>query len=295
MNNEMKRRVFLGTSIAALAGFPFVLHTFTQGRQQLPESEYLKNLEYYRRLTKFTTEAVEGPELFKWRLAPAQNKSQYISILEATCVSNGQPRPQSPDVFYLSEGSINTYLTKEEETILIGKDRRRAEFWPLETIDHPQQEFTLWLKNGKLVQIRNTNESGKKHCERNLVRQLAMNDLFPEIKIGTKTTKDVARLLPFDHRPTEYIACGYERINQHKTIHFKFYTRTVDVSELYQSEKNKLPNSDCKINHAEKGDAWFDIETGLLVLQQMEIGHYVVSDTKEETEEYLAKSTIMLS
>lgn len=198
MNDEMKRRVFIGTSIAALAGFPFVLRSMRGNRPEVSKSDFQINLDRCRRLIKFKTEPAEGPEVFKWKITPPDKEVKYLSFLESKCVPFGESRDRLPDVFYFSEGSMNTFMTKEEETMISGKDWRRTEFWPFETIRHPQQEFTLWLKNGKLVQVRNKNDKRKIYLERSFVRQLAMNDLFPQIRIGTETERDVARILPFD-------------------------------------------------------------------------------------------------
>lgn len=295
MNNELKRRAFIGTGVTALAGFPFVLHSITEGRRQLPQNEYQTKLEHYRHLTELTTELTDGPDVFEWKLVPQEKEVQYLSFVESICTPDGDNSGRLPDVFYLSEGSMNTFLTKEGEIMISGKDRNRIEYWPVETVNLPQQEFTLWLKNGKLVQVRNKNEKGEKYLERSFVHQLAMNDLFPVVHIGRTAQKPVSRILPFNGRSTEYTACDYEILDQHKTIRFRFHTRVLDFSGLFNESRPNDPKQKSMVNHFEKGNAWFDIETGLLVAQQMEIGHYMLSSAREYTKHFLAKSTIKLS
>ena len=65
MNNEMNRRAFFGTSIAALVGFPFVLRSITRGKRELSKGDYQTNLERCRHLISFTTEPTDGPEIFE--------------------------------------------------------------------------------------------------------------------------------------------------------------------------------------------------------------------------------------
>lgn len=297
MNNEMKRRAFIGTSIAALMGFPFVLRSITGGRRELPKGDYQTNLERCRRLTSITTESTDGPEVFHWKISPPNTEIRYISYLESTCIPftktwNGE----LPDVFYLSEGSINTFLTQEEEMIISGRDCRRTEFWPFEKITHPEQEFMIWIKNGKLVQVSNTHDKQKKYLEKSFVRLLAMNELFPEVTIGTTVKKGVGRLLPFNGRETIYTACGYEMVDQHKTIRFKFKTKSCDYFDMLARKASGKSDDRMVTTRFEKGDAWFDIETGLLVLQQMKIGLYLDNYSEfEKTKEFIANSIITLS
>lgn len=84
-------------------------------------------------------------------------------------------------------------------------------------------------------------------------------------------------------------------IDQHKTIRFKFHTRLWDFSELFHKGNKNTLNHNRTFKHFEKGDAWFDIDTGLLVLQQMESGYYIDTDPIRESKEYLAKSTLKLT
>lgn len=296
MNDDMKRRVFVGTSIGALLGLPFAMRAISGRRKEMPKSDFQTNLERSRRLTAFTTEKTDGPNVFQWKITSPEKECRYISFMESFSAGAGESWDRVPDVFYLSEGSINSFLTKENETIISGKDWHRTEFWPFERINYPQQEFTLWVKNGQLVQIKNKKTVEKKYLERSFVRLLAMNEMFPQVTIGMTTKKDKSRLLPFHGQETHYTACGYEMLDHHKTIRFNFKTTTTDFCDRIASSAPEISRPKTSTVRVENGNAWYDIESGLLVMQQMEIGIYIDNyDESSKTKKLFAKSIVRIS
>lgn len=281
MDNKIKRRIFIASGVGTLIGLPFVLNYFTNQRGKIPQSSYNKQIENYRRKISISMNPMPNSVECEWKINPIENKNvNYISMLEMFLPDSMSKVAQGmPDLFYATEGVIETGRTTEGYPLIAGSDTFSREFYPYDSMERPLQDFLLLLKNDRLVQVSLKEENKKGPANRSFVHLLGMNNVFPHIKAGLSTIIDTGRIRPFKGIRTHYTILGFDKMAELETVHIGFDAKNYNLQKL-AGEPGIDPMM--KTSQYHHGDAWFDLKTGLLVRQVVDCHSVVTGDLGDD-------------
>lgn len=277
MDDRIKRRVFIASGVGTLIGLPFALNYLINRRGKIPQSSYSRQIEEYRRKINVPVNPISNSVEREWKINPPENeKANYTCMLEMffpgsmTKVAQGMP-----DLFYATEGMIETGRTTEGHPLIAGSDTISREFYPYDSTERPLQDFLLLLKKDCLVQVSLKEEKKKTPVNRSFVHLLSMNNVFPYIKTGLSATDEIGRIRPFKGVKTRYTILGFDKVAERETVHIGFDAKNYDLQKLAGE-----PGFDQKVKTSQyhRGDAWFDLETGLLVRQVADCHSVVTGD-----------------
>lgn len=276
MNETMKRRIFIAAGAGALIGLPFVLRYMIGGGRKPVQSIFRDKLkEYCGRLDVPISQTV-APGTFEWRVAPPEkNTLKYVCLLQSFLpAAMTRTEEGVPDVFQVSEGTIECGKTIEGIPLLVGEDIISKEYCPFDSSDNELYDFFLLFQKNRFVQVVPKKQSKAGKMNKSFVHLLAMQDKFPKAKQGDSCRSSEARIKPFKGINTDYRVAGFDKIGERSTIRIHFEAKGYDVNRLTTGEEK------CKfqVKNSHSGDAWFDLETGLMIRQSTEILATVLGD-----------------
>lgn len=272
MPNEIKRRVFLYTGIGVLAGMPFIMRSFHNQRKPVFENGFEKTLALYRRRTIASIETVKNQDAFEWKIAPRlQEELNYISFIQGASSRSQFGENELPDMLCVAEGKIHPERTRDGATLLVGWDTKNVELFPQSFLERSPREFCLLVRENKFVQVEKKNEPPIRTQERNFVHLLSLVEFFPQVKPGLTRVGERGRFNPCVPSKTNYLVNGFDRVNGRDCVRIHFERDATD-------RKNKTAPDNMVLEENEKGNAWFDIQTGLLTRQMAEISMKINQD-----------------
>ena len=274
MDKKLQRRMFLAGIAGSLAAGPFAIVFFSKGRRSLTSHKFEKELRRYNGLVDIpikSVASVSGPLSFVPH-PRIGDKLNYVffspSFLprEFSHATSGEP-----DLFYAREGNLFVAKTATDQTVILGRDLRRNVFYPTVTGERPEKNVAALLKNGRLVCAREKGMSADSFHDIQLPNLLSLQG-YPKsnLTVGTKWKSGTGRIKPFSGYQTNYEIVGFAEISGRETVDVGF---TADISDFaaMPSVVEKPTNSKVKVQVLQRGNAWFDLETGLLVRQEVSI------------------------
>lgn len=272
MDNEMKRRVFLSTIIGALIGVPVTIRLLGGKRGSQEEYHFTKNLKKYRRLTDILVTPSSGPNSFSLSLNPPVGTEwkytvyspSFLPVELSTAVNN------DPDMFFAREGILYVDRTGQEKVVLTGGDTLAGAIAPTGNEEKTKRVVSLLVKDGGLVPAKIQGQPSPADVDRQFVHLLTPN-LPPsrsEWSVGMKWKSDLGRIKPFTGVKTEYEITGFAEIADRKCVDLRFVGQIPNML-LLPGVNDRKPEPGAVSSLQYQGHAWFDLETGCLVRQEV--------------------------
>ena len=268
MTDGVKRRSFLSCVAAALAAGPFALFYFGK-RKSLSSNDFDKEFKKYASLIDVPVRSATGPRQFSLKLTPpAGDNLKYVIFIPAVMKGPfSRAVGGEPDGFYVREGRFAVHQTERTQTVIYGGDEIAKVCYPTSTEVRGKSKITLLEQNGELRQAVAKGERFSSPRETLMFDLLTLRQLPPkDLSIGTKWTASTGRIKPFKGVKTSYEVVGFSEIAGCKAANIKFEGSIAGSTALPGVRADISKNETMKNTHS--GNAWFDLETGLLVRQE---------------------------
>ena len=273
MNQEMKRRAFITGTIGTLIGLPFVVRHLATSSGLFHSYRYEKEWNKYRTLCDVPVRSLaETFPVSKSVNVPLGQKWDYAIFLAATLPKNLSQAPAGlPDALVVREGTLYVGQTPSVQTVIVGGDRIAKYCVPRGQDERTGFEVAILAKDNQLVPAKEKGSAVPSNRDQYFENLLALKS-FPkdELSVGTKWSGTIGRLTPFNNVKTNYEVTGFSEILDRKTVCIQF---TGDVPNIAQMPgvNTRKPDSNQTMTNKHSGYAWFDLETGLLVRQEIDM------------------------
>jgi hypothetical protein len=271
MNTEMKRRAFLGTIIGTLAAMPFGIRYFRGKKAGLPHHDFAAELQKYQTLVNVPVKSIDGPASLSLPLQPVAGSEWKYLLFSPSHLPNeiSQAVGDEPDTFVIREGWGYIDTTPSGQTVILGGDDRSCVCSPSYADERDVAEFALLLHEGKLVPAKEKGTQANPKRDTQFQHLLALKDVPNELALGTKWQSTSGRMKPFAFK-TDYEVAGFAEIAGRKTVDIRFSANIPNLAGLPGVSKRK-PQKGETMTNSHSGHAYFDLETGLLVRQEVEM------------------------
>lgn len=269
MDNEMKRRAFLGTLVGTLIALPVGFRYFSGKRTSVSHIDFEKELKKYQAMVDVPVRPVDGPANFKLPLQPQPGREWKYVLFSPSHLPKeiSQAVGGEPDAFVVREGWMNAHQTQADQTVLLGGDELSQVCSPRWTDDRETAEFALLLHDGQLIPAKEKGTDADPKRDTQFQHLLTLKELpKKDLSIGTRWQANFGRILPFKYK-TDYEAVGFAEIAGRKTVDIRFSAKIPNLAGMPGVNKKK-PEKDETMTNKHQGHAWFDLETGLLVRQE---------------------------
>lgn len=273
MNPEIPRRVFLSGIVGLLAGAPFAMRFFA--RREPTDEEFHRfssDLQEYRESVLIPIREVQAESPFTLGLKPpVGDQWNYLLFSSSFLPADlSHAMDDEPDAFLVREGKILFDQTNKGQTIITGGDTVFRICSPTNTEERPGHRLTLLVQDGRLRPAKPKGEADM--LPENQLQHLLPLESLPvqqDLRVGTRWSDDVGRLLPFNGVRTDYEVVGFSEVDDRKTAHIRFSGEIPNLAAL-PNATDLPPDKNVVVSIAHHGDAWFDLETGFLVRQELD-------------------------
>lgn len=287
MDNNIKRRTFIGAAVGTLLAAPFAFRYFWSGeKKSLTSYRFNKELQKYQSLVDVPVRPITEISSANVNFRPQpQTGWNYVMFLPAFLPEKiSQATAGEPDYFIAREGSIYFGNTKSGQTVLFGEQTVSKTCAPLGQDVQAEIEFVYLVSDGKLQLAREKGVTQKVHRDRQLENLLTLqNPPNKPLTVGTRWTSNTGRLLPFTGFKTEYEVVGFAEIAGLKTVNIRFSA----------SVPNVLTTKGQTMTNKHSGNAYFDVDSGLLVRQETDITPHCTG-LSEELKDLTANGKLVL-
>lgn len=273
MNQEIKRRAFLSGIVATLAVSPLAMRYFRGKSTPITSRDFGKEFEHYEKIVNIPIQPTAGPERFSVNLAPAAGaKWKYVFLTPSYFQENfSQSSFTEPEVFHVKEGALSVAQAPNKQLVFLGKDDFSRNFFPTNTEELPPCEITALVQDGRIYPAQEKDSKPETPQDTLFPNILTLQDTQEkELTVGTRWTSNFGRIKPFRGYLTNYEILGISKILSRKAVQVKFDAEIPNLAAirtLHPEKTGKNENTQQKHN----GNAWFDLETGLLIRQEAEI------------------------
>jgi len=272
MNNKLKRRTFITAVIGTLLGTPVAIRFFrgnADNRKQV-EHHFSQELERLRKLMRVPITPTGGPSSVSLALNPPVGQEwKYVVFAPSFLPDNlSHALGDEPDIFLLKEGILAVNQTNSGQVVLTGGDTNSVICSPTHTEKRVKTEIILLGQNGALYPAAPKNGQNTAPPDEQFSHILPLTGAPKELTIGQKWKSDIGRVKPFEQCPTEYEVAGFTNVVGRKTINIRFEGSIPNVAHL-RGVNSQPPGKDTSMINTNQGNAYFDLETGLLVRQEV--------------------------
>lgn len=271
MDNEMKRRAFLTATVGTLIAAPIAVRLLIGGRKGVPHNNFSKDLKRFQDMVDIPVRAIDGPASFTLPLRPQPGSEWSYVLFVPSFMPNevSLATPGEPDAFSVRKGTIGVAKTQSDQTVLLGGDELFKVCSSRDTDDRQPGEFALMLKDGKLFPAKEKGTQADPNRDTQFEHLLALAGLPPgELSVGKKWKAEIGRTKPFRFS-TNYEIAGFAEIDRRRTVDVRFDANVPHSAMLGSLKAVKFDKGE-KVTHSHSGNAWFDLETGLLVRQELD-------------------------
>ena len=285
MENTFKRRSFLGLTLAALVGTPVALHLFREKKKSSPH-QFSSELKRINKQIQLPIQLVDGPASFSLALAPPTGKAWKYMLFSPSYFPReiSQAINSEPDSFLLREGELFVEKTDKGQVVFAGGDTISKIHYPTSVEERDVKKITLLADKGKLQLARLKGTQSTSYPDTQFLNLLTMNDLPKgELSVGKKWKSNIGRIKPFDGYTTSYEVDGFAEVLGRKTVQIRFAGDIPNLAHRPGVNAEKL-DKNATMTNKHQGKAYFDLETGLLVRQEIEM-----TTTSGGIQEYVAR------
>jgi len=269
MDNEFKRRAFLAVIFGTLLGTPIAARLIRGWKPRQEEHYFSTELNRVQTLLHVPIQPVAGPESFTLRLHPPVGREwKYVVFAPSFLPENlSQTLGNEPDMFLLKEGQLAVNQTNKGQIVFSGRDTNFSLHSPYHTEKRPNNETILLVRDGAL---RLAEPKGEiiAHSDQQFLHLLALPGIPKEMTVGQKWNSTTGRVKPFENCPTEYEVAGFAEVAGRKAVDIRFKGSIPNVAQLPGVNFHQ-PDKEASMSNAHEGNAYFDLETGLLVRQEV--------------------------
>lgn len=267
------RRTFLGLTFAGLIAGPFAARYFCGRQTSLKPREFSREFQKYSKLVDISVRPADGPERFALKIAPPEASNlKYVIFFPALMAGPlSQATSNEPDGFYVREGRLAVQQTDRKQTILYGGDDVAKFFFPTSCVERNRNAVTLLAQDGRLYQARAKGQVSTASRDSQLSNLLTLAQLpNKELRVGTKWATNIGRVRPFHGIKTNYEIVCFSEIAGRKTVNVRFNGAIANAATLPGVREDRAGSGEVMKN-THSGNAWFDLETGLLTRQETEM------------------------
>lgn len=266
MNNDMKRRTFIGLTVGALIAAPLTVRYFAGNRKGLPRRNFVKELKAYENMIDVTINPADGPATFTLPLRPQPGQEWTYLLFSPSFLPNelSQAAPGEPDAFIVRKGSIEVAETQSSQIVIVGGDDVFKICSPRHTDERKPAEIALMFKDGKLFPAKEKGTKANPDRDTQFEHLLALQGIpAGELTVGKRWKGNTGRLRPFNYA-TNYEVAGFAEVAGRKTAEIRF---DATISNFVVTPGKQADTG----TNTHRGKAYFDLETGMLVRQEIEM------------------------
>ena len=176
-----------------------------------------------------------------------------------------------PDAFQLREGMLTFKQNNHGQTVLIGGDKNSVICHPHQIQERTKGSISLLVRDNSLRLAKPKGKDIPVHLDTQFVHLLTLQGMPQgELTVGKKWKGTTGRLRPFTGYSTQYEIVGFAEIAGRKTVNVKFSGDVPNIAQLPGVNAEKLPTN-ATMTNKHQGNAYFDLETGCLVRQEIEM------------------------
>lgn len=272
MDNQIKRRLFLGSIVGTLIALPLGVRYFTGGRSATSHWNFGKELKRYQAMFDLPVNSVSGPASFRLPLAPQPDREWTYVLFSPSHLPNemSQASGGEPDAFVIREGWVAVDKTQADQTIIHGGDEISKICTATWTEDRNPGRFALMLHDGKLLPAKEKGTKADPGRDTQFEHLLSLRGVpNKDLNVGTRWKADSGRITPFKYQ-TDYEVAGFAEIAGRKTVDIRFSANIPNLAGRPGVNKKAAEKGETMTN-THNGHAYFDLETGLLVRQEVEM------------------------
>ena len=263
----------MSTVIGGLAAGPFVIRHCLQKREALTPNDYAEQFRKYQALVDVPIKPLDSVSPISLTFQPpVGDRLEYLFFSPMFYPNEfSQATAGEPDTFQVQGGNLAVDRTPKGQVIIAGKDELYKAFQPTLMSELPKNPFTLLVQDGRLFAAKEKGTNQKNAHALNFSDLLSLQDM-PEkpLAVGTRWSGKVGRVRPFRGFETNYEITGLSEIAGHKTLNVRFSSKIPNLFQLLGSA-DKKSEKEATAQNSHTGNVWFDLETGLLVRQEVEM------------------------
>lgn len=270
MDDHIKRRTFIAAAVSTMLAAPFAARYFVGEKPKSAHKNYGKELARYQSMVDVPIQSIEGPATFSLGLRPQAGKTWNYVIFSPSFLPNEMAlaAPGQPDVFAVREGRIGVGKTLSDQTVIYGEDEFFKICSPKWTDERSPADFALLLQDGKLIPAKEKGTVDSSNRDTQFDDLLALNGIpTGELALGRKWKSGFGRIKPFKYT-TNYEIAGFAEIDRRKTVNIRFHA---DIPNLASGISSLKLEKGQTLTNTHSGNAWFDLDTGLLVRQEVDL------------------------
>lgn len=274
MDNEMKRRAFLAGIISVVMGVPIGVRLLSGKRVGQREGHlFSKELKKCRSLVDITPATLDIQQAVMPNcVVPDEGTWRYVIFLPSFFPAEfSLATGNDPDAFFVRDGMVSFGRTDKGQHFIYGGDSRADLYTPTVHENRPLHEVSLLVRDHRIAPARMKGVTASHQRDWHFFNLLTLKD-FPhkELKPGLKWKSGQGRIKPYGAYTTHCEVAGFSEVGNHKTVDIAFSGKLPNLVGMPGLNVQKLsPGS--SITNEHRGHAWFDLETGLLVRQEVEM------------------------
>jgi len=273
MDNTLKRRAFLVSSITALVAAPSALWFLRPGRKSRSQHRFTQELKRVQSLVQIPVEPISVPGQVRLALTPPVGQTWNYAIFVPSYFPQGvsQALGGEPDAFQLREGNFTFHKTNQGQIVLVGGDKNSVICHPSKIDEQPKNTISLLVRDKELRPAKPKGKTTPAHLDMQFVYLLTLPEILQgELTVGKKWKGTTGRLKPFTGCSTQYEIAGFAEIAGRKTVNVQFSGNVPNIAQLPGVNAEKPPK-EATMTNTHQGNAYFDLESGCLVRQEMEM------------------------
>jgi hypothetical protein len=273
MDNDMKRRAFLIGTAATLVAAPSALYYLRPGRKSRSQHHFTRELKRIQSLVRLPVEPMDTPGQARLVLAPPIGRTWNYVVFAPSHFPQGvsQALGDEPDVFLLREGKFTFRKTNQGQIVLTGRDQNSVICHPHQFEERTKHNISLLVQDHRLQLAGPKGKTTPANLDIQFLHLLTLQGIpREELIVGKKWKETTGRLRPFTGWSTQYEIAGFAEIAGRKTVNVQFTGSVPNIAQLPGVHAEKPPK-DATMTNTHQGNAYFDLETGCLVRQEMEM------------------------
>ena len=258
--------------IATLAASPFAMRHFLVKRSPTTFRDFEKEFLQYEKIIGVPIQPISGPDRFALAPAPVVGEKWKYMFLTPSFFQEGYTwaARDVPDAFYVREGQFSVTQAAKDQIVFLGGDDISKACFPMGEEEFSPTDITLLFQNGQIYPAQEKGSTLSMVRETQLSRLLMLQDMPKEMKIGTRWKSQSGRIRPFHGYSSNYEILGFSEILNRRTVNVRFEGTIPNLAALQGKRPEKAGKNEV-IRQKHTGNAWFDLESGLLVRQETRI------------------------
>ncbi len=285
MDQDIKRRAFLGATVGTLLAAPFAFRYWGLGRSALKSFKFDRAYAGLQSKIDLPIRSLDATPKLPLALRPSVGDRWNYTMFTNVTPQNDEAEKS----FFVREGMIATNKTPSGKTVLRGGDESSYYGSPRGKADIEKHTVALLIKENEFYPAKVTGQKPDPYFDFHLQNLLSLQGIpSRELTPGARWTNEKGRVFPFAFK-TDYKVEGCALVGEVETIHLSFSGKTPDLAQ-YAEPAAIMDGQTMICEHT--GDAYFSLATGMLVRQELHSTIHVTGKNVKPSDP--AKSSIVL-